>query len=223
MRIHITVKKLLASTLLASCVCTHGLIATAQERSQKGSTFSRSEPNLYAPGLYADNLRIKVTLINLPGAGDPQSNWEGAYQLYFVSEAEFQKVVKQLPPGGYSLRPDQFPNKILLAKGTFKKAGLSSLQDRTYIQSDVAFKSRVPDSDRTKAARLITSYSVKIFDAKLKSPIYRSGVFLTHPFDDTGGADKAVPRGTIYLNFFVSPEGQLFYSQWARETNDTNW
>lgn len=223
MRVHFPFKEVFVFTLLAAGLFMPEPITMAQEGSAKATVVRRLEPNLYAPGLYADNLKIKVTLVNLPGAGDPQSYWECSYQLYFISEAEFQNAVKQLPPGRYDLRPDQFPNKVLLAKGAFKKEGLSALQDRTYVQSDVAFKSRVPDKDRTKFARLMTSYSVKIFDARLKSPVYRSGVFLTHPFDDTGGAAKTAPRETIYLNFFVSPEGELFYSQWPRETTGTSW
>jgi hypothetical protein len=47
---------------------------------------------------------------------------------------------------------------------------------------------------------------------------------MTKPFDDDPAqAGKAVPRKVIYTNFFISPKGDLFKSQWPREGDNTNW
>jgi len=60
--------------------------------------------------------------------------------------------------------------------------------------------------------------------ARLKTSLYRASFFLTEPFaDDPDDPDKAVPRTSLYTNFFVTLEGQLFTSQLPRKANDTTW
>ncbi|MGH9876894.1 MAG: hypothetical protein ACRD5H_04595 [Nitrososphaerales archaeon] len=190
------------------------------------------EPNLLAPDLYSDKLRVRMSLVDLPGANEKDSYWEVTYKLYFISEAEYREVSKQIlkqsAPGGgtvtWNPAPSMFPGKILLAEGEFRKTKLSSLQDRVYEQEEILFKSKIPDKDRTKYARIMSSYSVKIFDARLKTPIYESGKFLTMPFTDNPGVkDSAVPRITVYTNFFITSKGQLLASQTPRESQDKTW
>ena len=193
------------------------------------------EPNLYAPDLYADNLAMQVILVDMPGADMPDSSWEMEYKLYFVSEAEFKKVVDnalaEMAKQGQSRRvlswdprPAHFPEKIMLAEGEIKISKPDSLMARTFLKEKIDFKSKIPDKLRTKFARLMTSYSVKIFDARLNNTLYHSGAFLTFPFnDDQNGPEKAIPRATIYTNFIVTPKGQIFASQMPRKRDDTKW
>lgn len=58
---------------LASCLCiSTPLVAAQEQRSLSG--FYRSEPNVHAPGLYADMLTMDVALGDLPGVGDARSS-----------------------------------------------------------------------------------------------------------------------------------------------------
>ncbi|HKR01809.1 MAG TPA: hypothetical protein VJT09_14105 [Pyrinomonadaceae bacterium] len=212
---------LIAAFLLLLIPVVFPLYTSAQDRGR--GTFRTREPNLYAPQLYVDRLRLKMTLVDLPGASDPRSSWEVSYQVFFVPEGKYYEALRQLPEGGSNPRPAQFPGRMLLAEGQLKKNKLGTIQERTSVRGDIAFKAKVPDEQRTKFARLITSYSVKIFDAKLNTPVYHTGIFTTFPFDDSTGASNAVPRDTIYLNFIITPQGQLNRSQWARKDGDTNW
>jgi hypothetical protein len=41
-------------------------------------------PNRLAPEVYSDNLSLKITLMNLPGAATSTSHWEVEYQVIFV-------------------------------------------------------------------------------------------------------------------------------------------
>jgi hypothetical protein len=173
-----------------------------------------------------------MSLVDLPGSNEQASYWEVTYKLYFISEAEYYEVLnqilKQSAPGGGAVTwnpdPSAFPGKILLAEGEFKKTKLSSLQDRVYEREGVVFKSKIPDKDRTKYAQILSSYSVKIFDARLKTPIYRSGEYLTTPFTDNPEVKgNVIPRTTIYTNFFVTAKGQLFASQMPRGPQDKTW
>jgi hypothetical protein len=196
-------------------------VTSAQQRGR--GTFRTREPNAHVPHLYSDRLKMKMTLVNLPGAGDARSSWEVSYQLFFIPEEKYYEAIQQLPPGGNNPRPVQYPGRMLLAEGQLKKNGLGTIQERTAVRGDIVFKSKIPDAQRTKFARVMTSYSVKIFDAKLNMPIYHTGIFVTFPFDDSAGASNVVPRDTIYLNFIITPQGQLNRSQWARRDGDTNW
>ena len=92
----------------------------------------RIEPNMLAPELYEDKLQKKFTLVDLPGARDTRSTWEGSYQLYFISEAEFEKVSQEVirrqqekeperKTFGWNPEPADFTGKILLAEGAISK------------------------------------------------------------------------------------------------------
>ncbi|MBV9925480.1 MAG: hypothetical protein JOZ96_10725 [Acidobacteria bacterium] len=182
------------------------------------------EPNLYAPDLYARTLDMKFTLINLPGAARAGSTWEVSYQLYFVPEAQFRQALSRSGRSGTVTEPSQFPEKLLLASGSFSGRRLNSPPNRTRVVGGIPFRDKIPDGERTKFATLMLSYSVKIYDAALKSTVYRSGLWLSNPFDDDPAQpQRAVPRGVLYANFYVSPEGELFESQWPRSGNDTSW
>lgn len=184
--------------------------------------FRVREVNVHAPHVYADDLDILIRLVDLPGAKKKQSFWEISYQLYFIPEDKFDAVVKGLPRGGSNLVPEQFPGRMLLAEGHKKIRRLGTLKDRTINLTGVPFKAKVPNAQRTKFARLMTHYSVKIFDAELNTTVYRSGIFLTYPFDDDAeDQNQAAARKTIYLSFSVTPNGSLNYSQLAPKPGDT--
>ena len=186
----------------------------------ESSQFKVRENNLYAPNLYADKVDFLATLVDLPGAKKRQSSWELSYQLFFVPEDKYYETVKRLPKGGSNPTPEQFPGRILLAEGHKKKTRLSTAQQRTIGLDGVTLKERVPDVLRTKFAVLMTSYAVKIFDAELNTTIYHSGIFLTDPYEENE-QKQAIPRRTIYLNFAVTPDGTLNYSQLRRKTDTT--
>lgn len=199
--------------------------ANAQAPKPRATSFRRFEPNVYAPELYADRLKMKFALINLPGAEQLGSYWELSYSLYFVSEVEYVNAIKQAARTHQSaLDPANFPAKILLATGSITGKRLATLKDRTRILNGIVFKAKIPQKDQTKFGGLLTSYAVKIHDARLQSTIYDSAVWMTKPFDDDPAqAGKAIPRRVIYTNFFISPKGELFKSQWPREAENTNW
>lgn len=198
---------------------------TAPVQGQTARTSVRKiEPNVHAPHLYTDRIKLKLTLINLPGAEDAKSYWEASYQIFFISEANFSRVLKAAPIGGWNPTPENFPGRILLGEGRLRRTSLRTLGNRTYLSKPLVLKAKVPDQARTKYARILTSYSVKIFDGRLKSNIIRSGVFMTNPF--TGDASAGEPmeaRKMLYANFYVGPTGQLSYSQRPRNSEDTNW
>ena len=173
--------------------------------------FKVREPNLYAPHLYADSLDFEATLVNLPGLANKQSHWELSYQLFFVPEGMYYEALKRAPRGPSNPTPEDFPGRMLLAKGHIKKMRLTTLQQRT-ITLSVPFKQRVPDAQRTKFAHLLTAYSVKIFDAELNTTVYYAGIFLTEPYQQDEN-DQAIARKTIYLNFGVNRDGTLNRSQ----------
>ena len=156
---------------------------------------SRSaKPNLYAPHLYADSLDFEATLVNLPGIRNKQSYWELSYQLYFVPEDKYYEALKRGPQGPSNPTPEEFPGRILLAKGHKKKMRASTPEQRTISLSGVSFKQRVPDAQRTKFAHLLTAYSVKIFDARLNTTVYYSGIFLTEPYQDDEKTRRSLAR-----------------------------
>ncbi|MDQ3908327.1 MAG: hypothetical protein M3268_08270, partial [Acidobacteriota bacterium] len=153
----------------------------------KFTNHRRVEANTLAPELYSDKLAIKLMLVDLPGAADPRSTWEGTYKLYFVSEASMRKaeeeVLRKSGPGGaragsWDQSLAEFPEKILLAEGSISKKSLATPQQRVHLQENVAFRDKVPPELRTKAAKLFITYSVKVYDAKLKTPVYHSGLFM---------------------------------------------
>jgi hypothetical protein len=186
-----------------------------------GRGFKVREPNLYAPNLYADPLDFKATLVKLPGANVKQSYWELSYQLYFVPEDKYYEALKRAPKGPSNPTPEEFPGRILLAKGHKKKRHVNTLQQRTIASGGVPFKQKVPDALRTKFAYLLTAYSVKIFDAQLNTTVYYSGIFLTEPWEGGTDQNQAIARKTIYLTFGVNSDGSLNRSQLPPRTSVT--
>lgn len=177
-----------------------------------GSGFRVREPNLYAPQLYGDNLDFVANLVKLPGVDRKRSYWELSYQLFFVPEDKYYETLKRLPKGPSNPSPEEFPGRILLAQGHKKRMRVSTQQERTIMLTGVPFKRKVPDAQRTKYAYLLTAYSVKIFDAELKTTVYYSGIFLTPPYEESSD-QKEIARRTIYLNFGVNRDGSLNRSQ----------
>ena len=195
-----------------------------QDAQRRQSAFRVREVNVYAPQVYADRLDFIATLVDLPGARKKQSYWELSYQLFFVPEDKYDEAVARFPKGGYNPTPEEFPGRVLLVEGHKKIRGLGTLQRRTINLTAVPFKQRVPDNKRTKFASLMTYFSVKIFDAELKTTLYRSGLFLTEPYEDhPQDPNEAIARKTIYLNFMVTKDGFLNLSQLARHARSTNW
>jgi hypothetical protein len=213
----------------ACCLCQAlalGLffLATPAQGQTTRSNVRKLEPNVHAPHLYTDRIKLKLTLINLPGAEDAASYWEASYQIFFISEANFSRTLKAAPVGGWNPTPENFPGRILIGEGRIRRTSLRTLKDRTYLSRALVLKAKVPDQARTKYARILTSYSVKIYDGRLKSNIIRSGVFMTDPFTGDAGAGETVEaRKMLYANFYVGPTGQLSYSQRPRNSEDTNW
>lgn len=203
---------------------------TAQTQKPASMTNRRTlERNLLAPELYADDLKLQISLVDLPGSKEKDSSWDVSYQLYFIPEAEFfgfsQKMRNQAG-GAYSGNPSpaDFPEKLLLSEGSFKKTSLASLPDRWYERADIPFKVKIPAEQRTKFARLMLGCSVKIFDARLKTPLYRSVHFLTYPFiEDSKEKRGVLPRKEAQAHFYVTASGELFVSQLPRNQQDTHW
>jgi hypothetical protein len=219
---------LCASVILSSVVALAGMNAARPQSpaaNRKRGAFRKVEPNLNAPELYADKLKPVFCLVNLPGAGSPGSYMEASYQVYFVAEAAFNEGLKKiLDAGGQLTSPTQLTDKIQLGEGRFRLTRLATVDERTHTAKLIDFKAKVPDNLRTKFATVIISFSVKIYDGKLKTPFYRSSFFMTQPFgDDPAQPGRAVPRNTLYTNFFITQKGDLFTSQWPRAPGDVTW
>ena len=180
-------------------------------------TFRTREKNLYAPHVYADKIDFLARLESLPGAQKRQSYWELSYQLYFLSEAKDAEAVGRFPQGGYDPTPEEYPGKILLTMGHQKKRRLSTPEERTILLTGIDLKRKVPDAERTMFGVLVTVWAVKIFDAELKTTIYKSGMFITHASEvDPKDQKQAIARKTLYLTFSVTSTGSLYYSQRPR-------
>ncbi len=199
-------------TILAVCysIITVPFVLGQNKATTSGSTTMR-ESNLAAPELYSDKLGLNVSLADLPGATEPGSSWEMSYQIFFISEGEYYSVINKLPPGGHSLQPELFPHKVLLAEDTFRRKNLGSSAARTQKRDDIILASKVANQEKTKFGRLMTSYSVKVYDARLKMPILHSGVFVTYVFEKS--LNTVLPRKALYLAFSVTSQGELSYSQ----------
>lgn len=151
------------------------------------------KPNVIAPELYSDKLSLKITLMNLPGATTSTSYWQVEFQLFFVPEQDFGKKLKALKQAGKDreLRPEYFPGRILLAKGKFNKHRLATLKERAFLLQGIAFRNKIPPEQQTTYCRLMSFYSVKVFDGKLKKDIYESSLFIAPPFEtETNDSDK---------------------------------
>ncbi|HKG59865.1 MAG TPA: hypothetical protein VKB05_08825 [Pyrinomonadaceae bacterium] len=183
-------------------------------------------PNLIAPELYSDKLSLKITLMNLPGAATSASHWEVEFQLFFVPEQDFEKTMKELNKAGKGreLRPEYFPSKILLATGKFNKQRLDTLKQRVFLRQGISFRDKVPPELQTSFSSLMSFYSVKVFDGKLKKDIYGSDVFIVPPFEtDTNDRNSLAARTDLFLNFFVADDGSLFRSNTKSASETTEW
>jgi hypothetical protein len=210
------------SLVFGSCLPARAASSFGVQASQGGGTITVREPNLHVPNLYADKIDFVVTLIDLPGAKKKQSYWELSYQLFFVPEDRYYETIRRLPKGGSNPTPEEFAGRILLAQGHQRKAGLETLKGRTITLRGVPFKEKVPDAQRTKFAYVLTGYSLKIFDAELNTTVYRSGIFLTEPYEaDPQAQNQDVPRKTFYVTFAVTPNGTLNRSQERPKIKDT--
>ena len=204
------------------------ITAVGQQPAQKMRIDRRTiRPNLIAPEVYADKLSLKITLMNLPGAATPTSNWEVEYKVFFVAEQDFEKTMKELSKAGKSreLRPEYFQSRILLAEGKYNnKRKLATLSDRSFLRSEILFRNKIPHDQQTSFSSIMTFYSVKVFDAKLKKDIYGSDVFIVPPFEpDTNDRDSFTPRAELFLNFFVAENGSLYRSNTKSASETTEW
>jgi hypothetical protein len=184
------------------------------------------KPNLIAPELYSDNLSLKITLMNLPGALTSASQWEVEFQVFFVPEQDFRKNVEDVKKAGKGreLRPEHFPTRILLATGKFNKHKLGTLKERAFVRRGIAFRSKVPAEQQTSFSSLMSFYSVKVFDGKLKKDIYGSSVFIVPPFEtDTNASNSLLPRTDLFVNFFVAENGSLYRSNNKSASETTEW
>jgi hypothetical protein len=183
-------------------------------------------PNRPAPELYADQLSLKITLVNLPGAKLRNSYWQAEYKIYFVPERDFEQIAKQLAKEGKTrdLKAEYFPTKLLLAEGTLNKRGLGSLPERTFTRKGIEFKGKIPTESQTSFSSILSFYTVKIYDAELKKTVYQSDVFIVPPFD-TDSADKTSlsARTGIFLSFFVASDGSLYNSSRKVTSESSEW
>lgn len=217
--------KNLAGLIMALTV-SGGSMSTALPQN-KGTIDRRViSPNRVAPELYSDKIGLKITLINLPGAKNAQSNWQAEYKVFFVPEKDFEETTKRLSREGKlsDLKPDYFPTRILLAEGSLSKKRLMTLPERTFVRSAIDFKSKIPGTQQTSFSSILSFYSIKIYDGELKKNIYQSDVFIVPPFD-TDIADKSVvqPRSNIYLSFFVATDGALYKSNKKVSSETSEW
>jgi hypothetical protein len=219
----LTIILLQSSLVFGSCLVPGVAPPCAVQASQGGGTMTVRQPNLHVPNLYADNIDFVATLVDLPGAKNKQSYWELSYQLFFVPEDKYYETIRRLPRGGFNPTPEEFAGRILLAEGHQKKTGLDELKHRTITLTGVPFKQKVPDAQRTKFAYVLTGYSLKIFDAQLNTTVYRSGIFLTEPYEANSQAQSQdLPRKTFYATFAVTPNGTLNRSQERPRIRDTS-
>jgi len=182
--------------------------------------------NVIAPELYADKLSLKITLMNLPGATIPASYWEVEFQLFFVPEHDLAQNIKDINNAGkgQELRPEYFPTRILLATGKFNKHSLSTLKERAFLRQGIVFRDKIPPEQQTTFSSLLSFYSVKIFDGKLKKDIYGSNVFMVTPFvSDANDDNRLLPRSDLFLNFFVADDGALYRSNTRAASESTEW
>jgi hypothetical protein len=183
-------------------------------------------PNRPAPELYSDKLSLKITLMNLPGAAALPSYWEVEFKVYFVAEQDFEKTVKEMNKSGRGreLRPEHFQSKILLAEGKFSKRKLITFKERGFLRQGIDFRDKVPREQQTSFSSIMSFYSVKIFDAKLKKDIYGSDVFIVPPFEtDTNDRNSLSPRTDLFLNFFVAEDGSLYRSNTKSASETSEW
>jgi hypothetical protein len=125
---------------------------------------------------------------------------------------------------GRDLRPEYFPGRILLATGKFNKQKLDTLQERAYVRPGIVFRNKIPADQQTSFSSLMSFYSIKVFDGKLKKDIYGSDVFIVPPFEaDSDDRNSLLARTDLFLNFFVAEDGSLYRSNTRSASESTEW
>lgn len=185
---------------------------------QNKTAFIRTSPNTYTPSLYSDKINIQVMLVNLPGVKFSGSTFQGTFKTYFIPEGEIEKLAQSKGGSIDKLNSGDISNKTLLISGSFNKNSLD--KDRIYQKLEIPFKQKVPDKLRTMLGKIVTFYSIKIYDAKLKKSIYKDDSFTYFPFERD---DTNKPRKIFHLSFYVNDRGSLYTSSLPRNTSDTNW
>jgi hypothetical protein len=98
------------------------------------------------------------------------------------------------------------------------------LKERGFLRQGIPFRGKVPHELQTSFSSIMSFYSVKVFDAKLKKNIYGSDVFIVPPFENDGGVrDSLSPRTDLFLNFFVAEDGALYRSNTKSANETTEW
>jgi hypothetical protein len=101
---------------------------------------------------------------------------------------------------------------------------LGTLKERTFLRRGIAFRNKIPPEQQTSFCSIVSFYSVKVFDGKLKKDIYGSGAFVVPPFDsETQGSNSLLPRTELFLNFFVAEDGSLYKSSLKSDSQSTEW
>lgn len=195
------------------------LILAGFAQEGKRNNVSSVVRNKYSPNLYVEKLNFRVTLVDLPGAKVPESNWQTSYEIYFVSEENFDNMIPKI--GRREPVLQDFSEKILLAGGDFKKNSLQGISQRIVEKNAVVFATKIPKNSKTEFAKIITFFTVKIYDAKLKETIYRTGLFVLPPFVSNGSEKN--PIRNLFLNFFVTDSGILYTSNLERSKTNTDW
>lgn len=221
-------RKTLQSLIIFGCLLLASLwpVGGAGQQQKMRVDGRTIRPNVIAPELYSDKLSLKITLMNLPGAATSTSRWEVEFQVFFVPEQDFRENLIEIKKAGKGrdLRPEYFPGRILLASGKFNKHRLGTLKERAFVRQEIAFRDKVPPNQQTTFSSLISFYSVKVFDGKLKKYIYGSDVFIVPPFEkDTNDRIRLLPRSELFLNFFVADNGSLYKSNTKSASETTEW
>jgi hypothetical protein len=100
---------------------------------------------------------------------------------------------------------------------------LGTLKDRAVVRQ-IAFRNKIPLEQQTSFSSLMSFYSVKVFDGKLKKDIYGSDVFIVPPFErDANDRNSLFPRTELFLNFFVAQDGWLYKSNTKSASETTEW
>ena len=185
---------------------------------QNKGTYIRVDSNKYAPNLYSDKINIQVLLVNLPGLNTKGSNFQGSFKMYFIPEGELENFVQSKGGAIDELNESDISNKVLLGSGTFNKTLLSS--SKIYEKIGIPFKQKVSDKQRNMLGKVEVFYTVKIYDAKLKTNVYKNSSFSYSVFDRN---DLNQARNTFNLSFFVNEKGQLYTSSLPREKTSTTW
>jgi hypothetical protein len=196
----------------------------AQERTITSTSKEVPRAGQITPELYSNQLRMTITLVNLPGATNSESNFSGVCTLFFIPEADWIKTTRQMSSGGIKLKAEDFQGRLKLREINFKNAKLTNLKDRIRVADKIPFGSRIPNEQKTRLARLITDCSVKVYDGELKTSVYSSGVLVTRPFEaESEDSSKLHPRTNVYVSYLVSPEGKIFRSQVSRKPDSLDW